>query len=94
VLTDLCVLEFDDDGYMAVTSMHDGTTREDIQAATGFPLRFHDSAVTEPATPTELSVLGEVDPTGLRYLEFVPGRQRRALIEAAIRGHSGGPLDG
>jgi glutaconate CoA-transferase subunit B len=85
VFTDLCVLEFDPDGHMEVASIHPGTTPEQVQAATGFPLRFRNATVTEPASDAELSTLREIDPTGLRNLEFAPARERRALIEAAIR---------
>jgi glutaconate CoA-transferase subunit A len=40
---------------------------------------------TEPPTPRELrAIREEIDPLGIRRLEFVPGRDRMALIEELL----------
>ncbi|ACD61312.1 glutaconate CoA transferase subunit B [Xanthomonas oryzae pv. oryzae PXO99A] len=43
---------------LTVTSLHPGTTREQVSAATGWPIRFAaDLAQTTPPGATELDVL-------------------------------------
>ncbi len=43
---------------LTVTSLHPGTTREQVSAATGWPIRFAaDLAQTTPPGATELEVL-------------------------------------
>jgi glutaconate CoA-transferase subunit B len=62
VITDLCVMEpADDTRELTVTSLHPGVSREHVQSATGWPLRFANQVV-ETAVPTEeeLAVLREL----------------------------------
>jgi len=62
LITDLCVMEPDPvSREMCVASIHPGVTREQLQAATGWPLKFA-SSVTETPAPTtrELGVLREL----------------------------------
>ena len=62
VITDLCLLEPDaETAELAVTAMHPGVTREQISAATGWPVKFA-RQVTENAPPTkeELTVLRDL----------------------------------
>jgi glutaconate CoA-transferase subunit B len=62
LITDLCVLEPEPaTREMIVTSIHPGATREQLLAATGWPLRFA-SEVPETPAPTreELSVLRDL----------------------------------
>lgn len=62
LITDLCVMEPDPvTKEMTVMTMHPGVTREALQAATGWPLKFA-SAVgeTPPPTAIELGVLREI----------------------------------
>ncbi|MEP6917419.1 MAG: CoA-transferase subunit beta [Acidobacteriota bacterium] len=62
IITDLCVMEPDDaTRELTVTSLHPGVTREQIEAATGWPVRFA-PALAETALPDarELAVLREV----------------------------------
>ncbi|MGF1668770.1 MAG: CoA-transferase subunit beta [Acidimicrobiia bacterium] len=42
VVTDLCLLEPDEDNELIVTSLHPGVSRADIAAATGWEIRFAD----------------------------------------------------
>ncbi len=68
VITDLCVLGFDDEKKrMKVESIHDGVTRDEVSQNTGFPLLWDgDLTTTSPVTDDELSVLRErVDPYGM-----------------------------
>jgi len=62
VVTDLCTLR-PEPGTMelVVTSMHEGTTRADVEASTGWPVRFADRLeVTPPPAEVELSTLREL----------------------------------
>lgn len=62
VVTDLCILRPDPETKeLIVTSIHPGVTREQIQANTGWPIRFADPvAETPPPTETELRVLRDL----------------------------------
>jgi glutaconate CoA-transferase subunit A len=66
--------------------IHPGVTVEDVQAATGFPLRVSRDLQETPApTPDELHLIRrEVDPLGMRRLEFVAGKERGPLLAALI----------
>jgi glutaconate CoA-transferase, subunit B len=59
VITDLCVMEPDPiTRELTVTSVHPGMTRDKIQAATGWPIRFADQLSETPApSANELEVL-------------------------------------
>ncbi len=62
VITDVCILEPDlARRELAVTSLHPGVTREQVQALCGWPLQWADEVAVTPApTERELSVLREV----------------------------------
>lgn len=62
VITDLCVLEPDPETReLVVTALHPGTTREQVQEQTGWPIRFAGQlATTEPPTRDELEVLRDL----------------------------------
>ena len=62
IITDLCVMEPDDETKeLTVTSLHPGVTRERLEAATGWPIRFAPGPSETPAPATrELDVLREV----------------------------------
>jgi glutaconate CoA-transferase subunit B len=59
VVTDLCVMEPDPQTReLRVTSLHPGVTRQAVEAATGWPVRFSDTVTETPEpTATELEVL-------------------------------------
>lgn len=62
VITDLCIMEPDAvTRELTVTSVHPGVTRESIQAATGWRVRFApDVTETPPPSPEALEVLRKV----------------------------------
>jgi glutaconate CoA-transferase subunit B len=62
VITDLCLLEPDaETRELTVTAMHPGVTREQITAATGWPVKFaRKVAETELPSGQELSVLRDL----------------------------------
>jgi glutaconate CoA-transferase, subunit B len=58
VVTDLGVLEPDEDGELALTHVHPGVEPDAVRTATGWDLRVADDlAVTEPPSDTELGAL-------------------------------------
>jgi glutaconate CoA-transferase subunit B len=58
VVTDLGVLEPEDDGELALTHVHPGVEPDEVRAATGWDLRIAgDLVVTDPPTDAELGVL-------------------------------------
>ncbi|MDW6020311.1 CoA-transferase [Mesorhizobium sp. BAC0120] len=83
LFTDLCVFRLDPaTGELIVTELMPGVTREQVRAATGFPVRF-DEDCSEIALPDrdKLEILRRrIDPLGLRRLEFVGSRDRGAMI--------------
>ena len=62
LVTDLCVMEPDPvTKEMTVVTLHQGVTREALQTATGWPLRYAANATETPApTADELRVLREI----------------------------------
>ena len=87
LITNLGVFELDKDSReLVLVSAHPGGTPEAVQEATGFPLRVS-SALGETALPTheELALIRrEIDPLGMRRLEFVAGKERGPLLTALI----------
>jgi glutaconate CoA-transferase subunit B len=59
VITDLCVMEPEaTTNELIVTHLHHGVTREQVQAATGWPVRFAETLrLTEPPSAEELGAL-------------------------------------
>jgi glutaconate CoA-transferase subunit A len=66
--------------------IHPGVTIDAVQGATGFTLRLApDVQVTPAPAPDELRLIRrEVDPLGMRRLEFVAGKERGPLLAALI----------
>lgn len=67
VVTDIGLLEPDENGEMILTALHPGKTREEAQANTGWALRTSAQVrVTDALTAKELKILRtELDPTGI-----------------------------
>jgi glutaconate CoA-transferase subunit A len=89
LITNLGVFELDEASReLVLTSVHPGVGVEEVQAATGFPPRVAaDLAQTEPPSGDELRLIREeIDPLGMRRLEFVAGKERAPLLAALIEG--------
>jgi glutaconate CoA-transferase subunit A len=87
LVTNLGVFELDlESRELALVSIHPGVTVDDVQDATGFPLRLSPRlGETDAPTAEELSLIREeVDPLGMRRLEFVAGKERGPLLAALI----------
>ena len=70
VVTDIGILEPDEDGEMILTALHPGKTVEQARENTGWALKVADQLkTTEIVTEEELRILREeLDPTGI-YLK-------------------------
>jgi glutaconate CoA-transferase subunit B len=70
VITDLGLLEFDEQGEMVLAAVHPGVSVAEVQKNTGWDLKVRpDLATTPPPTAEELRLIREeLDPTGI-YLK-------------------------
>ena len=87
LITDLCVFVLDPETReLIVTELMPGITRDRVREATGFPVRFAADCVEMALpSPETLRILrDEVDPLGVRRLEFVSSRDRAALLAEII----------
>lgn len=73
-------------GELVLVSIHPGVTLDEVREATGFELRVSpDLDTTATPSPEVLRALrDEVDPLGLRRLEFVPAQGRAQLLSECI----------
>lgn len=70
VVTDLAVLDYDQEGQLKVRSLHPGVTAEQVQENTGFAIDVSTAVTTRVPTEEELRLIREViDPRGFRDRE-------------------------
>lgn len=87
LITDLGIFELDHrDRRFRLVSIHPGVALDKVRENTGGELLLANNlAMTEPPSPEQLrQVRQEIDPFGIRRLEFVPGRDRLSLIESIL----------
>jgi acyl CoA:acetate/3-ketoacid CoA transferase beta subunit len=74
-------------GRMRLVSFHPGVQIERIKAKTGFEIQIPtDLKETAPPSEEELRLLREeIDPLGIRRLEYLNGAERRAKLRDIIR---------
>ena len=87
LVTNLCLFRYDEaHGQFVVAETMPGVSRETIVAETGFKVIFADDCrEMDPPTSRELSVLRQqIDPLGIRRLEFVGARDRGALLDEIL----------
>jgi glutaconate CoA-transferase subunit A len=83
VVTNLCIFELDHESReLRLVSLHPGVEIADVERETGFAVvRSPSLDRTEPPSTAELELIaGEIDPLGIRHLEFVPARERGAFL--------------
>lgn len=87
LVTNLCVFRYQEAAaqFVVVETMP-GATRDTITSETGFKVIFADDCVEMVAPTTdELRILREeIDPLGIRRLEFVGARDRGALLDEIL----------
>jgi len=87
LLTNLGLFELEEASReLVLTSVHPGVGADDVQAATGFALRVAERlSTTDPPSVDELRLIREeIDPLGMRRLEFVAGKERAPLLAELI----------
>jgi glutaconate CoA-transferase subunit A len=87
VVTNLCVFELDHvSRELRLVSLHPGVELADVERETGFEVVPSSSLErTRPPSREELELLDtEIDPLGVRHLEFVPARERGAFLAEII----------
>ncbi len=84
LVTNLAVFRFDEAvGQLVVVEIMPGVSRESIVAETGFAVVFAPDCrdVAQPGAEVLRVLREEIDPLGLRRLEFVGARERGALLD-------------
>jgi glutaconate CoA-transferase, subunit A len=87
VLTNLGMFEYIPDlDELVLTHLHPGVTLEELQDQTAFDVRKADQlSMTAAPTDEELRIIRhDLDPLGVRRLEFVPSADRSALIDELL----------
>lgn len=83
-ITPMAVLDFDENRRLRLSSYHRGFSVEEVRARTGFELDLApDCGETPMPTAAELAALEQVDPAGIRRLEF---RETRAEVLEYLAG--------
>jgi glutaconate CoA-transferase subunit A len=85
VITNLGVFALNET-ELELALIHPGVTIEEAQAATGFTITVSPNLASTPLpTAEELRLIRtEIDPLGMRRLEFVAGKERSPLLRALI----------
>ncbi len=87
LISDLGIFEINHaDRLFRLISLHPGVTLEQVRDNTGGEVLVAKSLITtEPPTGEQLRQMREeIDPFGIRRLEFVPGRDRLSMIESIL----------
>jgi glutaconate CoA-transferase subunit A len=92
LITDLGMFELDpEQKRFRLVSIHPGVSLDKIQAQTGGRFMIPEPLPqSEPPSQDQLRLIREeVDPFGIRQLEFVPGRDRLAMIQRILTAEAG-----
>lgn len=92
LITELGIFEMDErDRLLHLVNIHPDVTLEEVRDRTGGELLVSDKlAVTEAPTRDELrQIREEIDPFGIRRLEFVASKDRLSLIESILQAEAG-----
>jgi glutaconate CoA-transferase, subunit A len=87
VVTNLCIFELDHASReLQLVSLHPGVELADVDRETGFEVvRSPSLDRTQPPSAAELELIAtEIDPLGIRHLEFMPARDRDAFLAELI----------
>ncbi len=87
LITNLGVFAYSDmRGELVLQSLHPGVSLAELRESTGFePAVAEDLTITARPSPEMLRVLREqIDPLGIRRLEFAPAKERSELLAACI----------
>jgi len=85
VVTNLCVMEMVERGKWKVRSLHKGVAAEAVLKGTGFPVHVApDCPITDPPTVQEVELIRKIDPQGIRFLDFMGGKERAQKLPAIL----------
>ena len=87
LITNLAVFRLDHDlGEFILDSLHPGVTLEQVREQTGFSPRVSPNLCETvlPSPETLRLIREEIDPLGMRELEFVAGKERGPLLARII----------
>ena len=85
VVTNLCVMEMRERKKWKVISLHKGVTPEDVIKNTGFEVEIPDNCpVTEAPTIQEQELIRQIDPKGIRQLDFMSGKERAKKLPSIL----------
>jgi len=86
VVTNLCVMVMKERGKWEIQSLHKGVTHQDVIENTGFAVEIPDDCpVTEKPTIQEVELIAEIDPKGIRLLDFMSGKERAGKLPAILQ---------
>ncbi len=86
VVTNLCVMQMVERGKWKALSLHKGIKAEDVANNTGFKVEVpSDCPVTKLPTVQELELIRKIDPQGIRYLDFMSGKERAVKLPSIIQ---------
>ena len=92
LISDLGIFELDlDERIFRLVSIHPGVTLEAVRSQTGGEFLVAEPLpMTQPPSSEELRIIREeIDPFGIRGLEFVPGRDRLSMIGNILQAEAG-----
>jgi glutaconate CoA-transferase subunit A len=87
LITNLCVFRYDEAaGRLLVVETMPGVTRDTIVAETGFEVIFAEACceLPQPDAKVLAKLRDDIDPLGLRRLEFVGAKERGALLDEIL----------
>ena len=85
IVTNLCVMQMVERGKWKVLSLHQGVTAEDVTNNTGFEVEVpSDCPVTKPPTVQETELIKQIDPQGIRFLDFMSGKERAKKLPSIL----------
>lgn len=86
VVTNLCVMVMKERGKWEVQSLHKGVSAQDVIENTGFHVEIPQNCpVTENPTVQQVELINEIDPKGIRFLDFMGGKERAGKLPAILQ---------
>ena len=86
VITNLCVMEMVERGKWVVRSLHKGVNPQDVIDNTGFAVEIPANCPETPVpTAQQVELIKQLDPQGIRFLDFMSGKERAQKLPAIIQ---------
>jgi len=86
VVTNLCVMEMVERGRWKVLSLHKGVEPQQVVENTGFEVEVDAACpVSRPPTLQEMELIERIDPQGIRFLDFMSGKERAVKLPSIIQ---------